>query len=173
MISLLSSLILAWAFYIGYSRGLFLQAYYSLLSLLALFLANLFYRQLAQSLTLWVPYSNPSQDAQVRFFTSRDIFSLDEVFYAGVAFLCLYLAVYTLGRLVGIFLHLFKFDALTSSFRNLLAGALSVLVTSLGLSMVFTILATVPLTSLQDRLYSSGLVRLFVNVLPLFSAWWS
>lgn len=173
MISLVIALILVWAFYIGYSRGIFLQAYYSMVSLVGLFVANLFYGQLAQVLTLWVPYSNPSQDAQVRFFTNHDIFSLDQVFYAGVAFLTIYLAVYLLGRLLGVLVHLFKLDALISPFRNVLAGVLSILVTALGLSMVLTILATVPLTGLQDRLYSSGLVRLLVNYLPLFSTWWS
>ncbi|TWS94775.1 MULTISPECIES: CvpA family protein [unclassified Streptococcus] len=173
MISLIIALILVWAFYIGYARGIFLQAYYSLTSLLGLFVANLFYRQVAQALTLWVPYSNPSQDAQVRFFTNRDIFSLDDVFYAGVAFFLLYLSVYLTGRILGLFVHLFKVDSLTSAFRNILAGGLSVLVTLLGISMVLTILATVPLTSLQERLYSSGFVRVLVNLVPLFSTWWS
>ncbi|MGC4421483.1 CvpA family protein, partial [Streptococcus suis] len=46
MISLAIILILAWSFYIGYSRGLVLQAFYSMGSIIALVVATATYKKL-------------------------------------------------------------------------------------------------------------------------------
>ncbi|MGT2926097.1 CvpA family protein [Streptococcus cuniculipharyngis] len=172
MISLILLLVFAWAFYIGYSRGLLLQAYYAMASLLSLGIAGALYRSVSPSLTLWVPYSNPSEDAVVKFFTHVNIFELSQVYYAGVAFFLVYILAYLFFRLLGIFVHLVNLNRFDSRWGGLLAGALSVLVTALGFSMVFTILATVPLTTLQNHLYDSFLVRILVDFLPIFSSIW-
>ena len=47
IISLLILLILAWSFYIGYSRGIVLQAYYLLSAIVAFFIASQSYQGLA------------------------------------------------------------------------------------------------------------------------------
>lgn len=86
MLSLLIVLILTWNFYIGYSRGIILQSFYVLGALLSLLVANRFYIGLAHKLTLWIPYSNPVEGTSVFFFKSVDIFVLDKVYYAGLAF---------------------------------------------------------------------------------------
>ena len=58
MLSVLILLILAWHFYIGYSRGIILQAYYLVASIVSLVVASRFYQALSENLTLWIPYSN-------------------------------------------------------------------------------------------------------------------
>ena len=85
MLSILLVLILIWHFYIGYSRGIILQTYYFIASIVSLVIASQFYQILAEKITLWIPYSNASQGATVNFFTDVNIFDLDQVYYAGVA----------------------------------------------------------------------------------------
>ena len=68
MISLLILLLLAWNFYIGYHRGIILQTYYVIASLISLGIAIVYYKRLANVLTLWIPYSNASENASVAFF---------------------------------------------------------------------------------------------------------
>ena len=79
MLSILLVLILIWHFYIGYSRGIILQTYYFIASIVSLVIASQFYQTLAEKITLWIPYSNASQGATVNFFTDVNIFDLDQV----------------------------------------------------------------------------------------------
>ena len=71
MISLVICLIFAWAFYIGYSRGIILQAFYSLSSLLSLFIAASQYKGLAKLYTQWVPFANATEGASTFYFQSK------------------------------------------------------------------------------------------------------
>lgn len=172
MISLLLLVIFAWAFYIGYSRGIVLQGYYVVASLLSLVIASMTYKSLSSFLSLWVPYSNPGENAVVKFFTTVNIFDLSRVYYLGVAFFLIYLIAYLSFRFLGIFVHLLKLSSFDNKNSSLVAGFLSVIVTALGFSMIFTILATVPLTGLQNHLYDSILVRSLIDYMPLFSRLW-
>ena len=56
MLTFLILLILAWSFYIGFARGIILQAYYFLVTILALLIAGASYKSLAKILSLWVPF---------------------------------------------------------------------------------------------------------------------
>ena len=76
MISLVILIILAWNFYIGYSRGIVLQAYYFLAAIVSLIIASFNYQALAEKITLWVPYSSPTEGMTVSFFTNINIFSV-------------------------------------------------------------------------------------------------
>ncbi len=54
--------IVAWNFYIGLRRGLFMQAYY-----VVSVIGPYFYQSLG-GCNLWVPYTNPAKDASIAFF---------------------------------------------------------------------------------------------------------
>ncbi len=108
MISIILLLILAWSFYIGYSRGLVLQIFYCFSSILALLVAAGSYKKLASVFYLWVPFANATQGASNYYFDSQYLFDLDKIFYSGLAFLTIYILVYALMRLLGIFMHLVR-----------------------------------------------------------------
>ena len=105
MIGLLVLAIVAWNFYIGYRRGLFMQAYYVVSVIIAMGVAAYFYQPLGEAINLWVPYTNPTRDASIAFFTDQNIFSLDRVYYAGVAYFAIYCVAYYGLRFLGIFFH--------------------------------------------------------------------
>ncbi len=168
MISLVILLILTWQFYIGYRRGLGLQGTYLLGSLISLFVASLFYRSLGQWLYLWLPYASPTEGASTYFFDQSQLFGLDQVFYAGVAFFIVYMLAYTVIRFLGLFLHLVDVESLDVNYTKIIAGVMSVIITWIGIEMVLTILATVPIEFVQDKLHESLMVRLMVNT-PLVS----
>lgn len=167
MISLVILLVLAWNFYLGYSRGLFLQAFYFLASLVAIVVASIFKAKLAQALYLWVPYANPTQGGKMTFFVSENVFGLNRLYYAGVAFFIIYLAVYLIFRFLGIFAHAFEYSRLEElAYQRSIAGGLAVLITAFGLATFFTILATVPMTNLQNFLADNWLLKLLIMIFP-------
>lgn len=163
MIGLIVLAILVWNFYIGYRRGLLLQGYYTLAVVVAMVVAGTFFRPLAEAINLWIPYANPARDASVAFFTDQNIFSLDRVYYAGVAYLVIYAAVYYGLRFLGIFMHFFKLERLDQPLYHLIGGGLASLVSLVPLTMMGNILATIPLTAIQNPLASSWVARFLIN----------
>ena len=90
MLTFLILLILAWSFYIGYARGIILQSYYFLVTLVALLIAGGSYKGLAKVLSLWVPFSSPTRQSVNYFYANRYLFQLDDIFYAGLAYVLIF-----------------------------------------------------------------------------------
>ncbi|MDK6646237.1 CvpA family protein, partial [Actinotignum timonense] len=61
MISLVILLILAWSFYIGYSRGIVLQAYYTASAVISAIIAGQLYQSLGEQINLLVPYASAQE----------------------------------------------------------------------------------------------------------------
>ncbi len=146
-----------------------MQAFYLFGSLVAIVVASLFKAGLAQALNLWVPYANPTQGGKMAFFTTENVFGLNRLYYAGVAFLIIYLAVYLVFRFLGVFAHAFEVSRLEElAYQRTIAGGLAVLITAFGLAMFFTLLATVPMTGLQNFLADNWLVKCLIMIFPKF-----
>ena len=152
MISILLLLVLAWGFYIGYRRGLVLQVYYFLVAVISAFVAGQFYKSLGDHFHLLVPYANP-QEGQ-------------GTFYAGLAYLLVFGICYTIGRFIGLFLHLIPTKKLDVKWLRIGSGLLSLLVTLFVLQMALTILATVPLAVIQNSLEKSIVAKHIIQSVP-------
>ena len=94
LINLLILALLVWAFLVGYSRGLVLQAIYSLGLIVSAIIAFLNYKTLAAHLTMWVPFSSATADSRLLFFDNSILFQVDEAFYAGLAFIVIFVLSY-------------------------------------------------------------------------------
>ncbi|KXT74559.1 Colicin V production protein [Streptococcus sp. DD10] len=132
-----------------------MQSFYVIGALVAIFLASTYFRNFTRILSLWIPYSSPSEGATVLYYPSNQIFELDKVFYAGLSYLFVFFIVYVLFRLIGILVHLFPTFFEDKVWANLLGGFLSVIVTALVLQMLLIVLSTVPLDVIQNRLNSA------------------
>ena len=163
MIGLLVLAIMAWNFYIGYRRGLFMQAYYVVSVIIAMCVAAYFYKSLGEAINLWVPYANPTKDASVAFFTDQNVFSLDRVYYAGVSYFAIYCVTYYGLRFLGIFFHFVRIERLDQTRFQVASGVLASLVSLVPLTMLGNILATVPINNIQTVLSSSWFLRFLIN----------
>lgn len=175
MVSIAILILLAWSFYIGYSRGLVLQGFYGVSSLFAILVAALTYKKLSGILYLWVPFANATQGSFNYYFNEKYLFDLDQVFYAGLAFLTVYLLVYAIMRFVGIFVHLLEAYNPDTIQSNLISGAIAVVVALLSLQMVLVLVATIPVDLVQEQLQKSFLANLLIQYIPtahFFKAVW-
>ncbi|MGQ7462683.1 CvpA family protein [Streptococcus suis] len=170
MISVVLILVLAWSFYIGYSRGLVLQAFYSMGSIIALVVATATYKSLIPFLYLWVPFANATQGSSNYYFDEKYLFDLDSVFYAGLSFLIIYFLFYVLVRFLGIFVHLLEEYNPDTRTTNLISGALAVLVTFISLQIVMVLLSTIPLAIIQDNLQNSFIANAMIQYTPFTSS---
>ena len=167
MISILLLLILAWSFYIGYRRGILLQAYYLVATIVSAYFASNYYLSLGQKFNLLIPYANPQEGQGTYFFSSNQLFQLDKVFYAGIGFLLAFTVFYCIGRLLGLFLNLVPTKILEGKYYRIAAGVLSVGVTLFVLQMMLTILATVPLQIVQNSLENGFVARHIIQSIPI------
>lgn len=169
MISILLLIVLGWSFYIGYSRGLIVQIYYAFSSVLALIIASGHYRNLAKIFYLWVPFANATQGSSTHYFDSKYLFSLDKVFYAGLAFLAIYTLVYAIMRLIGVFVHLLNFVNPDTRTTNLVSGGISVVVTLISVQLFLTVLSTIPIATIQNLLQDSWVANSIIRYTPIMT----
>ncbi|MGT2751679.1 CvpA family protein [Streptococcus porcinus] len=166
MVSLLILLILLWLFYIGFSRGIILQSFYFLGAVFSLFVAKNHYQSLARQLTLWIPYSNPTEGTKMAFFKDVNIFDLSKVYYAGIAFVFIFIVSYTLVRFIGIFVHFLPTVYLKDQRWQIVSGFMAVCVGIMVFSMLFSVLATIPLLSVQEQLSRHFLIKQLITQCP-------
>ena len=171
IITILILAILIWAYLVGQSRGLALQGYYTLGSWVAIFIALKNYQALGEKITLWVPFASATSNSKLAFYSSKLLFEIDHVFYAVLAFMVIFLIVYGIVRLVGIFLGALENKIILGKTGNIIAGALSVCCTYFVLSLGLMALSTMPIPLVQNQLMSSGLARFMLVNTPLFSSW--
>lgn len=170
MITLVLLIVLAWSFYIGYTRGLILQGFYTASSVIALIVATAKYPKLAALYYLWVPFANATEGSSTYYFDSQYLFNLDRIFYAGLAFLTIYVVVYAIMRFIGIFVHLVRFATPQGLYFDLASGVLAVIVTWISLQIGLTILATIPLDMVQNYLHDSWLANAMIEWTPFTSS---
>ncbi|MER0123105.1 CvpA family protein [Streptococcus sp. ZJ93] len=170
MITLLLFIILCWSFYIGYSRGLVLQSYYTFASIFSLIIAASQYKKIVALLYLWVPFATAGQGASTYYFESKYLFSLDKIFYAGLAFFLIYAIVYLFMRILGLLVHLLRFVDPDTTVTNAISGILAMVVTVISLQMLLTIVGTIPLAAVQDTLHKSWLANAIIQYTPITSS---
>lgn len=170
MISILLLIILAWSFYIGYNRGLILQVYYTFSSVLALIIATAHYKSLAKLYYLWVPFATATKDSRNFFFANKYLFSLDKIFYAGLAFLTIYIIAYTIMRFIGIFVHFLNFADPDTQTSKIVSGVLGVVVAIISLQLLLTVVATIPLATVQNLLHRSWVANSIIQYTPILSS---
>ncbi len=117
ILNLIILVALVWAFMVGYSRGLILQVIYSFGTIIAAFIAASNYKELAQKLSIWVPFSNATENSHLLLFSDKLLFQLDDAFYASISFLAIFIVVYAIIRLIGYFyiLHLVLWEEMEKS----------------------------------------------------------
>ena len=164
ILNLIILVALVWAFVVGYSRGLILQVIYSFGTIIAAFIAASNYKELAQKLSIWVPFSNATENSHLLLFSDKLLFQLDDAFYASISFLAIFIVVYAI---IGLFLHF----ALSPLGRNgkIIAGILGFAATYFGLQMVLMVLSLVPIAAVQSQLDASFLARFMVLHTPISS----
>ena len=75
---------------------------------------------------MWVPFASATSNSKLAFYSSNLLFEIDHVFYAVLAFMVIFLIVYGIVRLVGIFLGALENKIILGKTGNIIAGALSI-----------------------------------------------
>jgi len=169
MLAILLLLIFVYAYYAGYRRGFALQLLYTVGYLISYAVAANFYRQLSDKIELWIPFPNPQIDSNMLFFDRDTSFILSRAFYAGVAFVLIYIVGCIVVRFLGLLAHKLNDIAIFGTANRILGGAFSVFVVYLTVLMVLILGSMVPMDSIQEHLHGDILTRAMIERTPFFS----
>jgi uncharacterized membrane protein required for colicin V production len=160
--------ILAFALWEGWHRGLFLELMHLLSAAISFVVASLLYQEYSAKLIDYFKLSVPHESMQI--LTSALVKKATEPFFAAFTWAVIFIG-------VNVVIHLFLL--LLRRFRNLLsfggsgrliAALLSVIVTYFGLQLCLTLVSLFPMTEVQDFLASSDFARWMITKTPISSA---
>ncbi|MCI1893741.1 MAG: CvpA family protein [Lactobacillus sp.] len=170
MLSLAILLALAYFFYEGAERGIWLQLFHTGGYLLSIGLASLLYRPIAGMIALWVPYPSATQQSQFVFFTNKVGLTLDEAFYRGVAFICVLALGWLITRFAALWVHDLKYKR-ADRMSFVTGGLLNLLMGYVFIFLLLYLVALVPMAGLQNLLANSFMGRTMVRYSVGLTTW--
>ncbi|MDR3157019.1 MAG: CvpA family protein [Lactobacillales bacterium] len=169
MILIVLLILFVWGFYSGYRRGLLLQLFYLGGCTFSYFVAVAHYRKLMIILEMFIPFPSANSEAKMKFFTEQQTLDLNKFFYAGLAFVLIYVVCYFVFRIVAIFAYGLRFVPFMRGRFKVLSGISGFLSIFLLTFMMLKLLTTFPINSLQSSLYDNFLVKAMMGRIPFFS----
>ena len=171
MLTILIIICLGTSFYAGYRRGLMLQLVYGAGYIISFMVAHSKYKSLGKKLELLVPYPAPTEKTSLVLFDKNLIFDLDKAFYAGFAFVLIIFIGWLITRFIGVLCYRLTFIPIIKEGNDLAGALLSTVLTLVGLTMILTLLAMLPIDFIQNLFKKSWLARTLVDSTPLVSSW--
>ena len=169
MLTLLIILVLGIGFYTGTKRGLILQILYTFGYLFTYFIAKSQYKNLASHLELYVPYPSATPNTKLVFFNQKITLELDQAFYGAIAFLLILFAGWLVIRFLTIFVHGLVFVPILKEGNWIAGGVMNFLVVYVGIFLILSAAAMIPIDFIQNQFKNNGLTRFIVQDTPVFS----
>lgn len=174
MLDLIILIILAAGLVVGLKRGFIVQVLHLTSFIIALIVAYIYYKPLAEKFVLWIPYPGVTDAGSLAIVIDR--LDLDRTFYQVLAFALIFFVVkFALQILASIFDFLAYLPVL-KSLNKLLGAALGFVEYYLLLFIVLYVLVLLPLDFIQSRMSSSILAKLILEHTPIitkmFQHWW-
>lgn len=174
MLDLILLFIFAASLIIGIKRGFIVQAIHLASFFIALIVAYIYYKPLAEKFVLWIPYPGLSEDASMTLIL--DTLDVDRTFYRVIAFAVIFFTVKIALQIVASLFDFLTYLPILNSINRILGAVLSFLEFYLILFIIMYIVALLPIQSVQNFIGSSIIAGLMLEHTPiitkLFQNWW-
>lgn len=169
MLSLFILLILLAKFFVGLRRGFVLQFFHLISFFGSLIVAFLFFGPFADYLRLWLPYPQFLDGGNGGMMIPE--FSLESVYYNGIAFAILFFATRILLRMIASLLDFVRYLPIVRTLNNLLGAVLGFIEGYLIVFVLLLVAAIIPVEAVQDTIAGSAVARLIIEQTPFLSQW--
>lgn len=167
MISLIIMFLLFLGLLMGLRRGFVIQLIHLVGFFLSFIFATIFYKRLAGSLSMWIPYPELSTDNTWAMFLAT--MPLENAFYNAVSFAIIFFSVKVILQIIGYMIDIVVNIPLLRSMNKLLGAILGFIEMYAITFIVLFIFALVPLDSVQHKLSSSFMAKLMIQHTPIVS----
>lgn len=174
MLDLLILIVLFAGLIVGLKRGLIVQLMHIVSFVVAMIVAYIYYKPLAEKFVFWVPYPGVTDTGSLGVVI--DSLDLDRTFYRVIAFAVIFFVVkFTLQIVASIFDFIAYLPVLKS--LNRILGALFGLIENYLLLFIgLYVLALIPIAPIQNLMSKSLLSGLILEHTPIitkmFQNWW-
>lgn len=155
--------------YTGARRGLVLQAVHLIGYVLTWLLAGMFYKPLAQSLELLIPYPSDATSAQFVLYNLIQNIEFDKTFYNAFAYVLILVLGGLVTKLLASLLHQVTRVPLVNHVNGIGGGIIGFVVTWVKVFFVLTLLSILPIQIIQDVFSPDSLATFIVKQTPIVS----
>ncbi|TWT26321.1 CvpA family protein [Planomicrobium sp. CPCC 101110] len=174
MLDILLLILLLGGLIVGAKRGLVVQLIHMVGFIIALIVAYLYYKPLAEYFVLWVPYPAISEGS--RFTIAVEQLDLDQTFYQLFAFALIFFAVKFALQVLASMFDFLKYLPLLGFASKILGAVLGLIEVYILLFIFIYVLALLPMDAIQTQLENSGIAQTMLEHTPFFSEkvkeWW-
>ena len=174
MLDLLILIIIVAGFITGLRRGFIVQVMHLLGFFVALIVAYIYYKPLADVFVYWVPY--PGFNESLTPVIGIDNIDVDATFYRALAFAVIFFTVKIVWQIIASIFNFITYLPVLHSLNRLLGAILGFIEFYVLLFIGLYILALVPVASVQslmDKSIFAGLILEHTPVMTsIFQHWW-
>lgn len=174
MLDLFLLIVFAISLIIGAKRGLIVQLIHILSFIIALVVAIIYYKPLADKFVLWIPYPGFTEGSTMTLVL--DSLDVDRTFYRVFAFALIFFVVKIALQIVGSMFDFLTYLPVLSSLNHLLGAVLCFVEAYILLFIGLYVIALLPIESVQNIVDGSFITGLMLEHTPiitsLFQNWW-
>ncbi|WP_042474841.1 CvpA family protein [Bacillus ndiopicus] len=159
---------------IGAKRGFIVQVIHLGSFLIALLVAYIYYKPLAQKFVLWVPYPGFTEDATMTLVL--DTLDVDRTFYRVIAFALIFFITKLVLQIIGSMFDFLTYLPILGSLNRLLGAVFGFVEFYFIIFIALYVFALLPVEVVQNVLNKSILTSLILEHTPvvtkMFQSWW-
>jgi len=160
-------IILVIGFLIGLRRGLILQALHLTGYIISFIIASVYYKKLAEKLSLFIPYAKLPEDGLWAAFAKG--MALEAAFYNGIAFVIIFILAKVVLQIIATMLDFVARLPLLKWVNSLFGAILGFAEVYLIVFVLLYVIALVPLMKIQDIIHNSSLALFMIEKTPFLS----
>lgn len=174
MLDIILLIIFAASILVGLKRGFIVQAIHLASFFIALIVAYIYYKPLAEKFVLWIPYPGITEDATTMLIL--DTLDVDRTFYRIIAFALIFFVVKIALQILGSVFDFLTYLPILNSVNRLLGAVLCFVEFYFILFIAMYVLALIPIETIQNLMGSSIIANLMLEHTPIFTNmvqdWW-
>ncbi|WP_033544006.1 CvpA family protein [Planococcus sp. CAU13] len=174
MLDIILFILLIAGIIVGAKRGLVVQLIHMVGFIIALVVAYLYYKPLAEYFVLWIPY--PAITDESRFTMAIEQLDLDQTFYQLFAFALIFFVVKFALQLLASMFDFLKYLPVLGFLSKILGAILGFIEVYILLFFFLYVFALLPMDIVQTHLAGSGIAQGILENTPYFSEkvkeWW-
>ena len=174
MLDLLILIVLFAGLIVGLKRGLIVQLMHIVSFVVAMIVAYIYYKPLAEKFVFWVPYPGVTDTGSLGVVI--DSLDLDRTFYRVIAFAVIFFVVKFTLQIVASIFDFIAYLPVLKSLNRILGALFGMIENYLLLFIGLYVLALLPIPSIQNLLSKSLLSGIILEHTPIitkmFQNWW-
>lgn len=167
MLDLVLIIIFIASILVGIKRGFIVQIIHLSSFFIALFVAYLYYKPLAEKFVLWVPYPGITPESSLTLVVDK--LDINETFYRIIAFAVIFFLVKLVLQIVASIFDFLAYLPILNSINRILGAILCFVEFYFVLFILLYVLALVPIDTIQKLIGNSIIAGLMLEHTPLLT----